>query len=440
MNEYLKNSVVYFSFLMVLLTGIFTRSFLGLSILGFRLGEIIVGISFLISIYFLIYGKPRKYFDFENKNFMYVHKLIIFYSLTRILLNFENISLYNFKSSSYVWTISLIYVGLFISTISKNDIFIKSALVLFPVAVYIFQTGNFPNLIISFFQNYSDKFQFMKASDMVIVVIISSIFVAQYAANKKLAIYWSNFLISIFLPLVAANSRAAVGGLVLFFVLNLVFQINELKQFRFEFIILLFIVIVSFSYSSLRVSGVTFDTPDKENSNLVTDVPEAVKKIASEKSTQDVFLSLYIQDGRMFSTDPTTNWRLDIWQDVYDDLDDKKRLLRGYGYGEIIPVMTDPTAPGRLGRDGLNEHVHNYFVTTFARGGVLNLIMFLYLHLQLIKILLLSDLGKKTLTMVVPCLFMSSFDVTMDGVQFPLLYYFFIGYFINKKTLKSDLG
>ena len=120
----------------------------------------------------------------------------------------------------------------------------------------------------------------------------------------------------------------------------------------------------------------------------MVDVPEAVKKIANEKSTQDVFLSLYIQDGRLFSTDPTTNWRLDIWQDVYDDLEDKERLLRGYGYGEIIPVMTDPTAPGRLGRDGLNEHVHNYFVTTFARGGIFNLIMFLYLHLQLIKILL----------------------------------------------------
>ncbi len=30
---------------------------------------------------------------------------------------------------------------------------------------------------------------------------------------------------------------------------------------------------------------------------------------------------------------------------------------------------------------------------------------------------------------------MSLFDVTMDGVQFPLIYYFFIGYFINKKRL-----
>ena len=246
MNQYFKKSIVYSSFLMVLLTGVFTRSFLGLSILGFRLGEIIVGVSFLISIYFLVYGKLKKYFDFKNNKFKYTHKLIILYSLTRILLNFENISLYNFKSSSYVWTISLIYVGFFISTLSKNDIFIKLAIFLFPLTVYIFQTGNFPNLIISFFQKYSDKFQFMKASDMVIVVIMSSIFVSQYADNKKIAIYWSNFLISIFLPLVAANSRAAVGGLVLFFVFNLVFQISELKNFRFEFIILLFIVIVSF--------------------------------------------------------------------------------------------------------------------------------------------------------------------------------------------------
>ena len=42
--------------------------------------------------------------------------------------------------------------------------------------------------------------------------------------------------------------------------------------------------------------------------------------------------------------------------------------MKGYGYNEILPVMTDPSAPGRLGRDGLNEHVHNYFVNIFARG------------------------------------------------------------------------
>ena len=237
------------------------------------------------------------------------------------------------------------------------------------------------------------------------------------------------------------NSRAAVGGLVLFFILNFLFAFKELKLFKFHLIFLLALITISFSLSSVRVSGVTFDTPDKnKNNSIVSEVPEAVKKIAKEKSTEDVFLSLYIQDGRIFSTDPTTNWRLDIWQDVYDDLNDKNRIIRGYGYGDIIPVMTDPTAPGRLGRDGLNEHVHNYFVTTFARGGLLNLTLFILFHIQLVKILLRSDLGIKSLSIVIPCLFMSSFDVTMDGVQFPLIYYFFIGYFIDKKTLKSDLG
>ena len=441
MNIYIKNSLVYIVFLFVLLTGIFTRSFLGLSFFGFRLGELIVGGSFVISLYFLLFRRPKKYFTFENTYIEYTHSFIILYSLIRIIINFQDISLYNFKASSYVWTIAIIYVGIFVFNYSKNDLFIKILMILFPITVYVFQTGNYPNFIISFFQNNSDKFQFMKASDMVIVVIVSSIYLNQYRINTKFHIYWSNFLISLFLPLVAANSRAAVGGLVLFFILNFLFAFKELKLFKFHLIFLLALITISFSLSSVRVSGVTFDTPDKnKNNSIVSEVPEAVKKIAKEKSTEDVFLSLYIQDGRIFSTDPTTNWRLDIWQDVYDDLNDKNRIIRGYGYGDIIPVMTDPTAPGRLGRDGLNEHVHNYFVTAFARGGLLNLTLFILFHIQLVKILLRSDLGIKSLSIVIPCLFMSSFDVTMDGVQFPLIYYFFIGYFIDKKTLKSDLG
>ena len=48
------------------------------------------------------------------------------------------------------------------------------------------------------------------------------------------------------------------------------------------------------------------------------------------------------------------------------DLIEKNQILTGYGYKDIIPVMLDPTAPGRLGRDGLNENVHNYFVNIFG--------------------------------------------------------------------------
>jgi len=186
------------------------------------------------------------------------------------------------------------------------------------------------------------------------------------------------------------------------------------------------------------VSGVTFDRPGESDLSIIDEIPNAVKKIAKEKNTEDVFLSFYIEDRRIYSTDPTTNWRLDIWQDVVEDLNDKNRVIRGYGYGEIIPVMTDPTAPGRLGRDGLNENVHNYFVNTFARGGLINLVLFIYLNIELIKLLKSSGLRYHAFTYMLPCLFMSSVDMTMEGVQFPLIYYFFIGYFLSEKTLKSD--
>ena len=45
---------------------------------------------------------------------------------------------------------------------------------------------------------------------------------------------------------------------------------------------------------------------------------------------------------------------------------------------KILPVMTDPSAPGGLGRDGLNEHVHNYFVNIFARGGIFQFLLFFH--------------------------------------------------------------
>tara|TARA_B100001057_G_scaffold493584_1_gene588318 strand:- start:1744 stop:3084 length:1341 start_codon:yes stop_codon:yes gene_type:complete len=434
-----KTLVTYTVFIFIFLTGIFTRSFLGLNLFSFLLGELAIGFCFALSLYFLFYGRPKQFFNFKKTRFNIIHKSIIIYFLARILINFSDISLYNFKVSSYIWTIAFIYFGVIIASFSSNGLIPKSLMLSMPLFVYIFQTGNYPNFIISFFQNNSDKFQFMKASDMVIIVIASSFYIKQYSSKYTFGLFWGYFLFSLFLPLVAANSRGAVGGLVLFFILNIIFSFKELKKLRLKIILLIFVCIGIFSISSLRVSGVTFDTSSNQsNLSLVEELPAAVKKIADEKSTEDVFLSFYIQEGRIYSTDPTTNWRLDIWQDVFEDLKDKDRLIRGYGYGEIIPVMTDPSAPGRLGRDGLNENVHNYFVNTLARGGLINLALFIYLNIALIKLLRSSDLKNHAFTFMLPCLFMASVDIPMEGVQFPLIYYFFIGYYLSERTLKSD--
>ena len=434
----LKTLVSYTVFIFIFLTGIFTRSFLGLNLFSFLLGELAIGFCFALSIYFLFYGRPKQFFNFKKTRFTIIHKAIIIYFLVRILINFSDISLYNFKVSSYIWTIAFVYFGIIIASFSSNGLIPKSLMLLMPLFVYIFQTGNYPNFIISFFQSNSDKFQFMKASDMVIAIIISSLFSKFYPVYKNIYVYWTLFLIALFLPLVAANSRGAVVGIVLFLILFLITNIKIIISLKYQNIILLTILICTFSASSLRVSGASFDSPDKQVSEkILNEIPDAVKKIANEKNTEDVFLSFYFENKRIYSTDPTTNWRLDIWQDVYEDLLVNERLLRGYGYSEIIPVMKDPTAPGRLGRDGLNEHVHNYFVTIFARGGYLNLILFIFLHFSLVKYLYKSKIGADSLLIVIPCLFMSLVDITMDGVQFPLQYYFFIGYFLNHQPIKT---
>ena len=121
--------------------------------------------------------------------------------------------------------------------------------------------------------------------------------------------------------------------------------------------------------------------PEFSNTEIIADT---VNDLVERRETTEVFLSFYLQDGRLRSKDSTTEWRLDIWQDVLEDMTNKSILLKGYGYKEIIPVMLDPTAPGRLGRDGMNENVHNYFVNIFARGSFIQLILFVLFNIQII--------------------------------------------------------
>jgi len=107
-------------------------------------------------------------------------------------------------------------------------------------------------------------------------------------------------------------------------------------------------------------------------------------------------------------------------------------LLIGYGYKSILPQMLDPTAPGRLGRDGLNEHVHNYLVSIISRGGFLQFILFILLHLYIVRIWRLSSGNFNIVAFVMPLMFVSLLDISMDGVQFPLIYYSTLGYQISK--------
>ena len=151
-------------------------------------------------------------------------------------------------------------------------------------------------------------------------------------------------------------------------------------------------------------------------------------------------MSFFIYEGRIYSRDGTTDWRLDIWQDVVEDLRDKNKLLFGYGYSSIIPVMVDPEAPGRLGEDGLNENVHNYAITILARGGLIQLILFAFFHLKIINIFKRKNDSLFILVILIPLFFNAFLDVAMESVQYPFIFYMLVGFLLSsKKDLNNNL-
>ena len=93
-------------------------------------------------------------------------------------------------------------------------------------------------------------------------------------------------------------------------------------------------------------------------------------------------------------------------------------------------IMTDPSAPGRLGRDGLNEHVHSYIFNILARGGILQLIIFIAFHFSFLLIWYKKFNNFQILLFMVPIFINSITDMNMEGVQFPFSLLFFFSNFL----------
>ena len=162
-----------------------------------------------------------------------------------------------------------------------------------------------------------------------------------------------------------------------------------------------------------------------------------MSKLVENKNTVDVFLSFFIYEGRIYSRDGTTDWRLDV-VDIVEDLNNKNQIVFGYGYSEILPIMVDPAAPGRLGEDGLNENVHNYLFTILARGGLVQLIIFIYFHLKLFLLFKSKFKNSFVLILILPAMFNAFLDVAMESVQFPILYYVLLGYMLSTKDNSNN--
>ena len=430
-------SLTFFIGIFMLL--MFNRPLVGLDVFTIRLGELFILSSLTMLIVPIVSSVFKiKIFTLEISNLVNVLFAILLLFVLSIFINNSNIlSSYTYKASVYIWTIGYLFTGIIFSNINSDHKYLsKFVLPIFmtlPFLHYFFSTGYFPNFIIEFFNNYSDKFEFTKASDIMLSLLVSNILSFKYIKNNFLKMSYFFISVSSLLPLLLLMSRGSFVSAVLFFSIGIFYhRIYFLKNIKAS-LLLSVLFLLSFTFSTYNVNDVDFSfnlgfgEQTSEGSSLV----ESVKTISKKNDTRKAFFSLYISDGRLMSNDNTTDWRLDIWQDVFYDMKDKKILIKGYGHNEIIPVMTDPSAPGRLGRDGLNENVHNYFVNIFARGGLIQLIVFIGFYLTLLNFWRKKFSNLSVLIFIIPVLFNSTLDMSMEGVQYPLVFFSFLGYLFS---------
>jgi len=102
-----KKSTLFTILVFYFLVAYFNRSFVGIMILGFRLGEFIVLFGLLLSLFFFISGN----IGFKNNKILLFYRLIILSFLISLFLNNGSfVSSYTYKSSSYIWMVSYIFL------------------------------------------------------------------------------------------------------------------------------------------------------------------------------------------------------------------------------------------------------------------------------------------------------------------------------------------
>ena len=169
---------------------VFTRSFMGLYFFGFRLGELVVAFGLILILLNLF---RFNLIDFKKISYLLFSLILSFF--ISLFVNGGNIlDTYTFKSSSYIWMFGYFWMGYFIfKNLDINNIFL-TGLILIPVIIYIFNSGNYPDFIINFFKRNSDKFQFIKGSDVLIAFIFCIFLLKKYLKSKTYYITYLNLM------------------------------------------------------------------------------------------------------------------------------------------------------------------------------------------------------------------------------------------------------
>lgn len=425
--------IKYFILSFIALSLIFSRSFLGIYIMDFRVGEIFMAFSAAVLISVVFFNKYL--FDKQLLGLVKILTvIIILFLVTAIATRSSFVNVYTFKASSYVWSTGFLILGIIYPKFqikNKLTLFFLEAIL---ISIFFVAVFDFPPSLINFFTSFSDKYEPHKGSDLVLNFVLLNLLITSSKKNRNeiFEIFLLNS--SLFLPLLLYKSRAGFIATLCFILLQIFLKKEELKVFNFKRIVVYVLIVITVIISTFLSQNYVIQDFSEET---IGEIPTAFKTLGAYKFSkyQEDYPFLYTSNKRVYSGDGNLNWRLQLWQDAIEDNVASKSIILGLGYKDKLPVFTENNlinsagiADGndRRGLDGLNEHVHNYFLTIFLRGGLLHLIIFSVFYWKLFN---LVDKKNKLnyLKFFLPIIFVSLFDSSMENSHFPLIFYYFLG-------------
>ena len=454
LHEKFLNTVSNIYLIFISLFIIFGRSFSGVYIFSFRIAELIIGFLVLFSLIFII-AQQKKIIksDMFRNQFKFFQLLLALFFLSFFSNKGNLLDTYTYKSSSYIWTISILFFTFILLNYSDTKKYHKYIFsVSLPIA-YFFSTIHYPEIFINFFLDFSDKWDFVKASDILLAYTLANTSNYLLFKNRFNSFVYFSISSAVLLPLFLFMSKGAFFPSLIFIFMFLIVYINtiKIKKLKSMFVILISVVLFVLStyevWGNLNFEKGEFNLSTEEESLLrLNTLGRGISDIADQKDTVDVFASLYVAKytgyNRLYSTDMMLDWRFQIWQDVTRDLfwyseylEDPNdgysivrnelskrdyKILVGLGYNEILPAMNHWE---RQGNDGSNENVHNYFFNVLGRGGILQLITICIFIIAMILDIKDKQLRKIFIITLIPIYLTSFFDTSMESLRFPFVFY-----------------
>ncbi len=410
----------------------FSRSFMGIYIFGYRVGEYTMVFSLLFYILSLaLYKQIDKKFILGQEFFIVNLLIFLFFVINVFISNSSFLNPYTYKVSSYIWPIGFFFLGLHFFNQYRVNLKYLIVLLIGLIYLYFFSIFGLPSSVVEFIRSISDKFEPHKGSDLLIMFSSTFFIFNRYMENKRTALEVFSLFTFLYLPLLLFKSRGAFIGFLIFVLFEFLYLRKSLKASAKRNFILFFLTLFILLQSIFLINGSSFIKLQETDENI-----RYITEYRADPDDEKFRLLFFEEDYwtkemRIKSTDNNLNWRLQIWQDVYFDIHYNNLYLTGYGYKNKIPAMEIET---RQGLDKLNEHVHNYLVTIYARGGLVHLLLFGFLYFYLIRILKLRIKTIHFLPLLAALLFASFFDVAMENSHYPLIFYFMFGFIVNRKN------